>query len=87
MSFILQPWQLFFMILAGWVNRQQQETIDYLRTESQILKDTHGAKRILLNNDQRRRLAVKGRILGHKRLGWPPWVVGRTVKYHWGVTR
>jgi hypothetical protein len=69
MSFILQPWQLFFMILAGWVNRKQQETIDYLRTENQVLKETHGEKRILLNDDQRRRLAVKGRILGRKRLG------------------
>jgi hypothetical protein len=69
MSFILQPWQLFFMILAGWVNRKQQETIDYLRTENQVLKETHGEKRILLNDDQRRRLAVRGRILGRKRLG------------------
>ncbi len=68
MSFILQPWQLFFMILAGWVNRKQQETIDYLRAENQVLKEAHGEKRILLNDDQRRRLAVKGRILGRKRL-------------------
>ena len=68
MSFILQPWQLFFMILAGWVNRKQQETIDYLRTENQVLKETHGEKGILLNDDQRRRLAVKGRSLGRKRL-------------------
>ena len=30
MSFILQPWQLLFLILAGWVNRQQQEIIEYL---------------------------------------------------------
>jgi putative transposase len=57
------------MILAGWVNRKQQETIDYLRTENQVLKETHGEKRILLNDDQRRRLAVKGRVLGRKRLG------------------
>lgn len=27
MDFILQPWQLFFMILAGWVNREQQAAI------------------------------------------------------------
>jgi hypothetical protein len=23
-SFVLQPWQLLLLILAGWVNRQQQ---------------------------------------------------------------
>ncbi len=56
------------MILAGWVNREQQETIEYLRTENQVLREKLGKKRILLSNDQRRRLAVKGKILGRKRL-------------------
>ncbi len=56
------------MILASWVNREQQESNDYLRTENQVLKELHGDKRILLNDDQRRRLAVKGKVLGRKRL-------------------
>ena len=68
MSFIFQPWQLYFVVLAGWVNRQQQEVIDYLRTENRVLMEKLGKKRILLNDDQRRRLAVKGKILGRKRL-------------------
>jgi putative transposase len=68
MHFILQPWQLLLVILAGWINRQQQEVIEYLRTENQVLKEKLGGKRILLNDDQRRRLAVKGQILGRKRL-------------------
>lgn len=25
MKFVLQPWQMYFLILAGWVNRQQQD--------------------------------------------------------------
>ena len=29
MKFVLQPWQLFFLILSGWVNRQQQEMIEF----------------------------------------------------------
>ena len=37
MTFVLQPWQLYFLILAGWINRQQQELIEYLRTENQVL--------------------------------------------------
>jgi hypothetical protein len=38
MEFILQPWQFYFLILAGWVNRQQQQVInEYLRTENQVL--------------------------------------------------
>jgi hypothetical protein len=24
MNFVLQPWQLLLVILAGWINRQQQ---------------------------------------------------------------
>ena len=66
MSFVLQPWQLLPMILAGLVNREQQRTIDYLRTENAVLKEKLGNKRILLNDDQRRRLAVKARVLGRK---------------------
>ncbi|NUQ61736.1 MAG: helix-turn-helix domain-containing protein, partial [Pirellulales bacterium] len=68
MSFILQPWQLCLVILAGWINREQQQVIDYLHTENQVLKELLGKNRILLNNDQRRRLAVKGKILGRKLL-------------------
>ena len=68
MHFIHQPWNLFFLILASWINRKQQEVIEYLRTENQVLHEKLSKKRILLNNDQRRRLAVKGKILGRKRL-------------------
>jgi len=68
MDFVLRPWQFYVLILAGWINRQQQEVIEYLRTENQVLKETHGNKRILLNDDQRRRLAVRGKSLGRKRL-------------------
>jgi hypothetical protein len=68
MSFVLKPWQLWVVALAGWMNKQQQEVIEYLRTENRVLKETHGKKRITLNDDQRRRLAVKGKILGRKLL-------------------
>src|SRR5260370_39496340 len=66
MSFLLQPWQMLLAILAGWINEKQQHMIEYLRTENQILKEKLGQRRILLNDDQRRRLAVKGKILGRK---------------------
>ena len=68
MNVILQPWQLLVVILANWFHRQQQPVIEYLRTENQILREKAGKKRILLNDDQRRRLAVKGKALGHKLL-------------------
>lgn len=64
MDYVLHPWQFLLIGLAGWINRNQQETIEDLRTENQILRDVVGKKRILLNDDQRRRLAVNGKVLG-----------------------
>jgi len=61
-----QPWQFLLLILAGWINRRQQDAVEYLLTENRILREKLGKKRILLNDDQRRRLAVKGKILGRK---------------------
>ena len=69
MNFVLRPWQLLLLILAGWINRDQQDAIEYLLTENQVLRETLGKGRILLNDDQRRRLAVKGKVLGRKSLG------------------
>ncbi len=69
MNFLLQPWHLLVLSLAGWVNRQQQSVIDYLLTENRVLRENLGKRRILLSDDQRRRLAVKGKVLGRKLLG------------------
>jgi transposase InsO family protein len=68
MNFVLEPWQFLFLILAGWVNRQQQQVIDYLRTENDVLREKLGKRRLLLDDDQRRRLAVKAKVLGRKLL-------------------
>jgi transposase InsO family protein len=68
MKSVLQPWHLLLFIIAGWVNRHQQDVVEYLRTENQVLKEKLGKKRILLSDDQRRRLAVKGKVLGRKAL-------------------
>jgi len=56
------------MIFSGWVNRHQQNIIDYLIEENRVLKELHKGKRLRLNDDQRRRLARKGKILGRKLL-------------------
>jgi hypothetical protein len=59
----LQPWQLSLLILAGRINRQQQDAIEYLITENRILREKLGKKRVLLSDDRQRRLAGKGKIL------------------------
>jgi len=71
----LQPWHLLVLILAGWINRKQQDAVEYLLAENRILREKLGKKRILLNDDQRRRLAVKGKILGRRMLEKPASIV------------
>jgi hypothetical protein len=55
-------------LVSGWVNRQHQEVIDYLLEENRILRAAHAPRRLRLTDDQRRRLAVKGKMLGRRRL-------------------
>ena len=68
MGFTIRPWHVFLLGLSSWANRQQQHAIEYLITENQVLKERLGKKRIFLNDHQRRRLAVKGKVLGRKLL-------------------
>jgi putative transposase len=68
MSFVLQPWYFLLSILAGWINGQQQKQIEFQRTLIQVLREKLGKKRIVLDDDQRRRLAIKGKVLGRKLL-------------------
>ena len=63
---VLQPWQLLLVSLAGWVNRHQQDVITYIQEENRILKGKLKGKRIRFTDDERRRLAVKGKALGRK---------------------
>ena len=59
--------QFFVICLAGWINRNQQNVIEYLQEEVKILKEQLG-KKARLNDAQRRRLAVKGKKIGLKDL-------------------
>jgi putative transposase len=68
LEFILKPWHLIVLFLASHLNREQQCVIEYLQVENQVLREKLGKGRILLNDDQRRRLAVKGKLLGRKAL-------------------
>ncbi len=68
MNFVLQPWQFFFVILVGWVHREQQEIIEFYQTQLDAVMKAQGKKRLLLTDDQRRLLAVKGKSLGRKAL-------------------
>jgi hypothetical protein len=62
--------QLLLATFAGWVTRQQAQAISYLIEENRVLKEqlvAHG-RSLRLTDDQRRRLAAKGRPLGRELL-------------------
>ena len=64
----LNPWHILLIAIAGWMNREQIAVIEYLKEENRVLRELLGDKRPRLNDDQRRRLAAKGKALGRKLL-------------------
>jgi putative transposase len=68
MDSLPRPLTFLLLLVSGWVNRQQQAVIDYLLEENRILRAAHAPRRLRLTDDQRRRLAVKGIVLGRRRL-------------------
>jgi putative transposase len=61
--------QFVVLILAGWINRHQQAVIAYLMEENRVLREQLGERRLGLNDQQRRRLALRGKVLGRRKLG------------------
>ena len=61
----LDPFRLLLISLAGCLNQHQRDVIDYLQEENRVLREQLGNRRLRLNDDQRRRLAVKA-----KKLSW-----------------
>jgi len=62
----LSPVRLLLVTLAGWINRQQQEVIEYLVEENRVLIEQLRGRRVRLTDDQRRRLAARGHRLGRR---------------------
>ncbi len=55
--------QFLMSIFAGWVNRSQQDVIEYLEEENRVLREQLGGKRMLFTDRQRRRLAAKAKVI------------------------
>jgi putative transposase len=58
------PFAVAVSILAGFLNRHQQDAIDYLREENRVLKEMLGDRRLLFTVAQRKLLAIRGKALG-----------------------
>ena len=64
MTNAISPVNFLILAVSGWLNRHQQRILDYLKEENRVLKEQLGERRPRLTDDQRRRLAVKGKAIG-----------------------
>jgi putative transposase len=60
--------QFLMLVFSGWVNRNQQNVIEYLQEENRVLREQLGGKPLRFTDQQRRRLAAKARLIGRQGL-------------------
>jgi hypothetical protein len=63
----VNPFAFLVICVAGWMNRNQQDVIEYLQEEIRVLKELLD-KKPRFNDDQLRRLASKAKRLGRQGL-------------------
>ena len=54
MTAVVQPWQILVTAMAGWITRQQDAVVEYLREENRVLKQQLGRRRLRLTDAQLR---------------------------------
>ena len=59
---------ILIAMVAGWLQRHQQQVIAYLQEENRVLKAQLGGRRLRLTDTARHRLAALAPPLGRKRL-------------------
>ena len=60
--------QFWLLALAGWINREQQDVIAYLREENRVYREMLSDRRPRFKDEQRRRLASKAKALARRTL-------------------
>jgi putative transposase len=61
---LLFPLNYLIATIAVWLNRHQQDVIDYLKEENRLLKENLGGGRLHFTDAERRRLATRAKALG-----------------------
>ncbi len=77
------PIQVLLMTFSGLVNRHQADVIAYLVEENRVLKERVRGRALRLNDDQRRRLAAKAKLLGRKALNAVATIVTPDTLMRW----
>jgi transposase InsO family protein len=76
-------WKFLLVVLAGWINRHQQDVIEYLLEEKRIQKELRGGKRLPFTDEHRRRLAAKAKAIGRGTLNTLDCIVTPDTLLRW----
>jgi putative transposase len=60
--------QLFLLVLVGWLDRRERDVLTYLMEENRVLRRQLGGSRLRLTDNDRRRLAARAYQLGRRAL-------------------
>ena len=63
-----QALQCLVVVVAGWINQQQRDVIDYRQEENRGLREQCTPRRLRFTDVQRRRLAAQAQALGRRTL-------------------
>jgi hypothetical protein len=77
------PLQFLLLVFGGWLNRRQQLVVEYLLEQNRILRDQLGDRRLRLTDDQRRRLALRDKLLGRRVLATVAGIVTPDTILRW----
>ena len=75
--------RLFLTAVSGWLNHQQQDVIAYLIEENRALRSQLAGRRLRLTDEQRRRLAQRGKRLGRRVLSQVATIVKPDTLLRW----
>jgi len=59
-----KPLPFFAVAIAGWMDRQQQDVIEFLKEENRILREELFHRRLIVSQSHNRRLATVAIKLG-----------------------
>ena len=57
----LDPFSFLVVCVAGWINRREQQVIEYLIEENRVLREQIGKRRMRFSDNQRCRLAARAK--------------------------
>ena len=60
----LNLWQLLLFVIAGWLNGHKHAKLEFTLEQLRVYGELTEGKRLRLNDNQRCRLAAKGKVLG-----------------------